>query len=223
MFPALALLLGQTIAHASPASLKKHLCLPLVLWLLIACATPFVDYAVTDAGTPISVLRHFAIYLTIGGVGFILCAVFAWRSLSHGKNLPAIMLLATGSLWGVLMASTGHDAIGQLKSSKGVVEQIRKHLQPETQIFAIRSYDQTFPFYLQRPVIQVEYRDEFSFGQNVEPDKAIQSLDQFIKRWKAAPQAMAMMEEETFNELQNQGIAMNPVYRDVRRVVVIKP
>ena len=223
MFPALALLLGQTLSHSTPASLKKHLWIPVALWSLIACAYLFVDYAVTDAGTPVSVLRHFAIYLTVGGTGFILCAVLAWRSLSRGNNLPAVMLLATGSLWGVLMASTGHDAVGQLKSSKGVVEQIRDYLKPDTAIFSIRSYDQTFPFYLQRPVIQVEYRDEFSFGQNVEPDKAIPTLAQFVERWQAAPHAMAMMEEDTFNDLQNQGILMNPVYRDVRRVVVIKP
>ena len=91
------------------------------------------------------------------------------------------------------------------------------------EIFSVRTYDQTFPFYLRRRVIQVEYQDEFSFGQKAEPNKAISSLGEFVARWQSAPYAMAMLEQQTFNDLQQQGVAMKTVYQDVRRMVVVKP
>jgi 4-amino-4-deoxy-L-arabinose transferase-like glycosyltransferase len=222
MFPALALLLGQTLARARAAELKKHLWLPSLIWGLIAGAYLFVDFF-AEAGTPSENLQHFAIYLAVGGLGFLSCAALAWRLLVQEKTLAALMLLAAGSLFGVSLASIGHDALGQLKSSKRVVEQLAPYLRPDMEIFSVRTYDQTFPFYLRRRVIQVEYQDEFSFGQKAEPDKAISSLGQFVARWQSAPYAMAMLEQQTFNDLQQQGVAMKPVYQDVRRMVVVKP
>jgi hypothetical protein len=134
------------------------------------------------------------------------------------------MLLAAGSLATVLIGSAGHDAFGQIRSSKRVVEQVSRYLRPDMEIYSLRTaYDQTFPFYLRRPVIQVDFRDEFAFGQKAEPGKAIPTLTEFIARWQAAPHAMAMLSDGSFNELQQRGVAMQVVYRDVRRMVVIKP
>lgn len=223
MFPALALLLGQTLANTRASLLKKHLWLPLLLWMLAACAYPLSGFLPEDSGTPHSAYASLAAYLSVGGLIFVVLAALAWRALTHDKQLTAMMLLCAGSLSAVLCASQGHNAIGSLKSSKDVVAQIREHLRPETEIFSVRSYEQTFPFYLQRPVTLVEYVDEFAFGQGVEPEKSIASIDAFITRWRAAPDAMAMMQEETFNALSQKGVPMKPVYRDIRRMVVIKP
>ena len=222
MFPALALLLGQTLSRLRPAELKPHLLLPALLWAGLAVVYPFVD-RFASASSPLPVMQHLAAYLAVGGAGFLLCAAIAWHYLGRAKILPAIMLLAAGSLWGVSLASVGHDRFGQLKSSQALVEQIRGQLRPDMEIFSVRMYEQTFPFYLQRPVVLVDYRDEFAFGQHAEPGQSIASLGEFAQRWQAAPQAMAMLEENTFNELQRQGLAMKPVFRDARRMVVVKP
>ncbi|MFZ4535309.1 phospholipid carrier-dependent glycosyltransferase [Propionivibrio sp.] len=222
MFPALALLLGQTLARARPAELKKHLLVPVVIWAMVACAYPFTD-RFASSGATLPLLQHLAIYLAVGGAGFLLCAALAWHFLSSERTLPAVMLLVAGSLWGVLIGSAGYDEFGQIKSSKRVVEQVRPYLRPDMEIFSVRNYEQTFPFYLQRPVILVDYRDEFAFGQRVEPNKSIPTVGEFIERWQAAPHAMAMLDERIFHDLQQQGVSMKPVYQDVRRMVVIKP
>jgi len=223
MFPALALLLGRTLQQAKPAGLKKHLLIPAAAWGLIICAYPFVGrLASTDATLPL--LQHLAFHLAWGGVCFLLCAGLAWYFLSQEYTLPAVMLLAAGTLAGTLMGNAGHADFGQTRSSKAIVEQVSRYLRPDMEIFSIHNaYDQTFPFYLRRPVIQVDYRDEFEFGQTAEPGKAIPTISEFIVRWQSLPHAMAMLNEHTFNELQRQGVAMKPVYQDVRRMVVIKP
>ena len=223
MFPALALLLGQTLTNILPKAMKKHLVLPLALWGIVALAYPLSRFLPEDEGTPAFAYEHLAAWMSIGGIVFVICALLAWRALSLNRTPQATMLLCAGSLCAVLSAAQGHDAIGRLKSSKDVVEQINSHVQPETQVFSVLTYEQTFPFYLQRPVTLVDYHDEFSFGQSIEPDKSIASLEEFATRWRAAPQAMALMQESTFNSLSQQRLAMQVVYRDIRRIVVIKP
>ena len=222
MFPALALLLGQTLARAPSAELKKHLWLPVVIWGSLACSYPLIGRLASNT-SPLPAMQQLAIFLAVGGAGFLLCAAFARHFIFRGDTRLALMLIAAGSLWSVSVASIGHDMLGQLASSKVLVEQVRSHLRPDTAIFSVRTYEQTFPFYLQRPVTQVDYQDEFAFGQETEPDKAIASLEEFIARWQAAPQAMAMLGQKTFDELQKRGVAMKPVYRDARRLAVIKP
>jgi len=222
MFPALALLLGQTLARIKPVELKRHLWLPILIWGLIACAYPFAR-RFADAGMPLPPLQHLAIYLAMGGLGFLTCAALAWKFLSRDKTLRAVMLLSVGSLWAVSIGSIGHNESGQLNSTQRIVEQVSQYIRPEMEVFSVRTYDQTFPFYLRRSVIQVDYKDEFALGQKIEPEKAIPSLSEFVERWNVAPQAMALMKEETYNELQQQGVAMKPVYQDARRMVVIKP
>lgn len=223
MFPALALLLGQSLADMRTATLKKHLWLPLLAWTVIACAYPLTRFLPANAGTPMEAYQHLSTYLSIGGMVFLFCAALGWRALSREKPLAAMLMLCAGSLAGLLVASQGHDAIGRLKSSKDVVAQVQSHLKPDTEIFSVSTYEQTFPFYLQRPVTLVDYTDEFSFGQSVEPDRSIASIEAFVTRWKAAPSAMAMMQDNTFNQLSQKGLPMKTVYHDVRRRVVIKP
>jgi 4-amino-4-deoxy-L-arabinose transferase-like glycosyltransferase len=228
MFPALALLLGQTLARLRAAELRKHLLLPTLLWALLACAYPFVERFASES-TPLAVVRHLAGYLTVGGVVFVGCALLAWRCLAREdernvRNVrAALMLLVAANVWGVSLAAIGHDAFGQLKSSKAVVAQVGHRLPPGAPVFSVRSYEQTFPFYLRRPVILVDYVDEFAYGQAAEPGRAIATLDEFVARWQSAPQAMAMLDAATFDELRAQGVAMQAVYRDARRLVVVKP
>ncbi len=223
MFPALALLLGQTLHAMRAGQLKTHLWLPLTLWGAALFAWPLVGFLPDDPGTPQTAYVHLAAYLSLGGLFFALAALLVWRALAHRRMPLAALWLGLGSLCATLCAAQGHDAIGRLKSSKDVVEQIAGRISPETEIFSVDFYDQTFPFYLRRPVTLVAYTDEFAFGQRIEPERAIASLDRFSIRWRAAPHAMAMMSEETFSNLSQQALPMKTIYRDVRRIVVVKP
>lgn len=223
MFPALALLGGRTLATARAASLKKHLVLPLLAWGAASTAYLFVGTLPDDPGTPAEAYRELSLYLSCAGLAFLVGGAMAWRALNSGRTQPGVMWLTAASLAALLLCNTGHDAIGRLKSSKALVEAIGPSLPADAEIYSIRMYDQTFPFYLKRPVIQVEYHDEFTFGQRVEPEKAIPSLGEFVVRWRSAGHALAMMDEDTYNELSRQGVAMKTVYQDVRRRVVAKP
>ena len=115
-------------------------------------------------------------------------------------------------------------SVAQATSSKALVEQIRPYLRPEMEIFAVHNaYNQSLPFYLRRPVTQVDYVDEFAFGQQAEPGKAIATLADFVSRWQTLPAGIALLDQRVYADLQRQGVAMELIYQYGRQRVVSKP
>ncbi|MDD2546063.1 MAG: glycosyltransferase family 39 protein [Burkholderiaceae bacterium] len=223
MFPALALVAGRLLSLLRPAQFQWHLLLPMLLWLAILVAAPFVDRWV-GPDVPREALQSFTRVLAWAAALFLLAAVLAWYLLRRERLLAALALVALGSVLAVTVALVGHDRYGgQLKSSKAVVPQLAPYLQADTEVFSVRYYDQTLPFYLRRPVTLVDYRDEFSFGQDAEPTRWLPTLDAFVARWQRLPRAAAMMSQGTYQELLQQDLPMRIAYQDPYRLVVVKP
>ncbi|MBS1187128.1 MAG: hypothetical protein H6R04_1146 [Burkholderiaceae bacterium] len=222
MFPALALLLGYSIARLEARQLRLHLCLPAAIWALALMAIPFIGRFASSA-SPAEMYTHFGWYLASGAIIFLAGAFVAWRWLSQGRLEAGMMAVTMTSLLAVTTGTAGHEAFGQVKSSRNAAETIRPYLAPETQIFSVRMYDQTFPYYLRRPVTLVEYVGEFNFGQKTEPERWIGNMDDFVSRWQASPSAVAMLRMDIYQELAQRGLPMKIIYQDVRRMVVAKP
>lgn len=137
--------------------------------------------------------------------------------------LAALAALAFGSLAAVTLAASGHDSYGRLKGSKEIAKQIQPYLTPDSEIYSVRYYDQTFPYYVGRPVTLVDFVDEFEFGEGQEPQRWMPRIEQFAERWRAAPKAVAMMSDDTYSLFRRQGLPMKVIYQDPRRMVVAKP
>lgn len=223
MFPALALIAGRYLSQLRPSQLRWHLPLPMALWLAFLVAAPFLDRWVSP-NAPREALRSFIQVLALAAVLYLLAAVPAWWVLRRGRSLAAVALVAFGSVLAVTVGLIGHDRYGgQLKSSKAVVPQLAPYLQADTEVFSVRYYDQTLPFYLRRPVTLVDYRDEFRFGQEAEPTRWLPTLEAFVVRWHSLPRAAAMMTQDTYQQLLKQQLPMRIAYQDAYRLVVVKP
>ena len=96
-------------------------------------------------------------------------------------------------------------------------------LSPGVPFYSVGSYEQTLPFYLDRTVTLVEYRDEFSFGLEQEPQRAVPSILEFKPLWIAAKEAFAMMSPDGYKLLTLHGFPMRIVARDPARIIVTKP
>ena len=57
-------------------------------------------------------------------------------------------------------------------------------------------------------------------ASSTEPGRSIDSLDEFVARWQALPQAAAYMDFPIFVELRQRGLPMRVIFEDQRRVVV---
>src|SRR5205085_12016788 len=95
-------------------------------------------------------------------------------------------------------------------------------LRSDVPFYVIKMYDQTLPYYLRRTVIQVEHPDEMAMGLVSEPQKAIDTVDDWKRRWNDDVQAYAMMTPEDQRQLEQEGVPMRELARDPRRVIVAR-
>ncbi len=84
------------------------------------------------------------------------------------------------------------------------------------------TYDQTLPFYWRRTVSLVAYRGELDYGLRHDPGAGIDTIDAFLPVWLAQTDAFAVMETDMFDRLQQRGMPMHEIARDLHRVLVAR-
>ncbi|WP_169449851.1 glycosyltransferase family 39 protein [Paludibacterium yongneupense] len=224
MFPALALLAASALEGMSARALRWHLLLPFLFWTFALCAWLFGSHFLPArllASEPFLALLRMVGWSSVPA---LLAVAFAWLCLGSDRKNAALAALSLSTLLAVTLVAVGHDrGYGRLKSSRELAGQLRPQLTDRTEVFSVRYYDQTFPFYLRRDVTLVDYADEFEFGETHEPARWIPTLDAFAARWRSSPSAMAMMKADTYADLSRQGVPMRVLYRDAERLVVGKP
>jgi hypothetical protein len=89
-------------------------------------------------------------------------------------------------------------------------------------LFSVGTYDQTLPFYWGRTFQLVAYRGELDFGLQRNPGAELTTIPEFTARWRALPDAAAVMEKNMFDDLKKDGLPMHEVARDVHRVLVTR-
>jgi hypothetical protein len=75
-------------------------------------------------------------------------------------------------------------------------------------VYSVRTYDQSLTFYLRHPVTLVEFRGELDFGQTLEPARSIATLAAFAPVWQHSGQALAVVEQKTYQLMQDEGFPM---------------
>jgi len=220
MFPALALLAGEFLARIERKALIAHLVLAaLAAAVAIGLSTAVPGFA-RDPAQQAATARY---ALWLGGaaslwlVGSVAALLFAWRGLAR----TALLMLSATALAAGMATLLGHDVFAPTSSSYYLARQLPPTL--NRPFYSLRMYDQTLPFYLDRTLTLVEYRDELSFGLDSEPEKGLPTIAAFVERWNGDREAYAVMGEATYQELAKENLPMLIVARDAHRIVVRTP
>jgi 4-amino-4-deoxy-L-arabinose transferase-like glycosyltransferase len=120
-------------------------------------------------------------------------------------------------------AMIGYGALAPLRSGAAFARQIDSAGAPAAPVYAVRMYEQTLPFYLDRLVTVVDFRGELEPGMRAAPENRILSLDEFRARWLGDAQGFAIMPPDTFAALRAEGFPMATVVEDPKKVLVRKP
>jgi len=154
--------------------------------------------------------------LLAGGAGAILLA----RRQRVGY---AGLLLGLAMPVAVQAAMVGAYTIDELHSTERMIESLFGEGRPRsdtTPFYSVGTFDQSLPFYVARPVVMVGHRSELGAGISTEPDKFIDTVEEFSALWLARSDGYAAMTPRRFDELERSGLPMRVLARDAQRVIV---
>jgi 4-amino-4-deoxy-L-arabinose transferase-like glycosyltransferase len=228
--PPLALVIGLYLPLMKREQWRAHLAGYLILCLALAFGSFYLT-RLGDSRNPNALYREFQVWVfAAAALAFVATALGlrlnrAKRTPATGAAAPAI---AQGAAWLLLatIAGTGHDVFGTLSSGAQLAPAVRAaiaKLPPDTPFYSVGVLDHTLPFYVRHDMTMVEVTDELAFGISEEPSKWVPTIADWENRWKADRYALALLPAQRYNELAAEGLPMEVVARDARRVIVEKP
>jgi 4-amino-4-deoxy-L-arabinose transferase-like glycosyltransferase len=153
--------------------------------------------------------------------GFLAAAALVSAAMAlqkrHQAAMTTLCLAWFFASFGVLLAAAEAQP---LFSAKDLAAELRATDHSDAPVFSVQLYDQSLTYYLGRPVVLVDYRDEFALGLDQEPSRGIATLREFADRWRDLQQGYAIMRPKTRDLLLGTGLPMREVARVRNRVIV---
>lgn len=221
-FPPLALVLGLYLVEAPTRRLALWLAPVPFIAMALAWLAWRLPSGARDAWTR-GLYEQAMPWALTGAAALLAAAIAALWLMSRGRRWAAVALVCAGS---VLMVDRLEDAYGKLsprQSGAAVAAKMRHLLGPATRLYSVGTYEQTIPFYVGRTMTLVSYADEFEPGLRSEPGRRIETLGEFPAFWLRPGDALAIMHPDTHDALKAQGLPMQVLHQDPRRVLVRKP
>jgi 4-amino-4-deoxy-L-arabinose transferase-like glycosyltransferase len=151
---------------------------------------------------------------------FAAAAVLCLALLLNKRTQAALAALCVGwflGSFGLLIAATEAQ---QFFSAKALAVELKNTAEVSSPVYSVQVYDQSLPFYLQRPVVLVDYRDEFAPGLDQDPTRGIGDLREFADRWRELQDGYAVMRPSTRDSLEALGLPMRELARAPNRVLM---
>lgn len=221
--PALALMLGRHLAGAPADALRPHAWIGAGLCLLLALVAPMVLNRLGNARTPAELHAAFANWVVAAGLAGAVLSAAAARLAMRGALWAAVATLALSGVLTTQLLVRGYQSYAPARSARELADQLRPQLRASTELFVLKTFSHTLPFYLGRTMTVVGYQGELEFGERQEPQRWLPDLESFEERWYAAPHAMAVAPPALAASLQEQGLEMRVVARTPRAVGFVRP
>ena len=219
MLPALALLLGDTLARLEVDQLKTLLIPIAIIMAPIYFASTEAVEAWNRSSPYFQLYEDYSDWLELGAVIIAIFAFISWWFLSRNKKFIGVGVIALGGLVASLLAIDGYESLSPMQSSYSIAQQIKK-IDASAPVYSVGMYDQSLTPYLGHPVTLVKFRGELALGIHAEPHKVIHTVEDFVDQWKTKERAFAVMRPSVYRILTQQGVKMSLLYEDTTRVLV---
>ena len=218
MMPVVAILAGRKLAtegyHRVDAWLLAIMALALLLtgWQIELLASDSISADMYLAYRP---------WIFAGAGLYVVAALLAnLVPRLRTTHIAAVGLLALLAAQVVLL---GFQSLAASRSSHELARSIRANVPEGTEIFALASYPQSLAFYMKQTLTLVIVTDEMKMGIQQEPDRWIGSEEEFLARWAAADQAVAVFRDHDLEKYMPLLEPARIIYSGPRRAAVIKP
>jgi len=215
--PALALL----CARPQPSA-KEAAGIRLGAVLSLAASLGIIAYAsgLWSAPKGDQLARQMLFGLSLIATSLAVSAIVSLVLLLRTQTRRALVVLCVGWFLATAALLLAGSEAQRFFSGKQSADLLNSVVPVGAPIYAVQYYEQSLPFYLKRPVILVDYRDEFALGLDEAPAAGIADLATFSERWRNSSDGYAIMRLHTRDLLLAQGLPMREVGRIRHRVVV---
>src|SRR6266704_1517785 len=228
MFPALALLIGIHLASASPRFALAQGVVAALLGIAFAAASLWASVnlpkvlVLLETDLPPELYAGYLPWLTVAGI-VLAAAGIASASLCRRRAAAALTLALGGLAW-VQIVLSGHETLAPAFSAYHVVQKIRGDVKPDVPFYVVDTFDHTLPFYLDRTVTMVGYKDELAQPIAWEPREFLPDAAAFARAWQSDRDAFAMFNVNDLADfLKTHPVGVRIVASDPRRVIVRTP
>jgi 4-amino-4-deoxy-L-arabinose transferase-like glycosyltransferase len=225
VFPAVALLVANYLELGSRRGRVLTAGLTALLGAAMLAFVPFMLRLAKHPGEDVLFAAYqpwalaAGLVLLIGGLLAMLYARQMQRDLT-------VLVLAVAGFAGTELLLAGFEPIAQVRAGTRLLPamQAAGASNPATRVYSVGIYEQSLTFYLGRPVILVDYQDEFSFGLEQQPELAIPTIPAWLEQWRseaaAGVKSIAIIRPEFLADFQRQGVPLRVVAGDARRTVI---
>ena len=231
VIPALAILIGYSIwlllenkHQLNPIGMKIWTVQLILFGLIFLIGLFFVPkIALTGEVYEAQGYAMYAKFVGISlGIGLVGC-LLAW--IYRQNAIKSILIFSSTMIMVALTAGTGHESVGRLLSGFDLAQKAKPLIQTSDALYGVRMLDHTVPFYLEHPLIMVEFKDELAFGISQEAEKWIPTLEEWMALWIANPnkKEFALMTPHLYQELLQKKFPMEVVAEDHLRIIIGKP
>jgi len=224
IFPAVAMLIATYLENASRRQRMLAACTVIAAGLIgLAFVPQLANMSERNPGEGILLAATQPWALAAGIVAVAAGAL----ALLHARQLRrdlGVLTMAVAGFAATQLIMYSLEPYGKMRAGKDLAAKILPELRPDTKLYTVNMYEQSMTFYLRRPVILVEFIDEFDFGLQQQPELAVPTLAGFLERWNghtaAGEKAVALLSNAAYARLQEAKLPMRVVTRDTRRVVI---
>ena len=224
IFPALAMLAALYL-EAAPR--RQHLLAASLLAVLGAATLVAVPYLVQSSArhdAELLRLQQYQPWLMAAAAmllaGGLLAMELAWKA----RRDMTVLVIALAGFLATHAILAGFEVMGKDRAGTELLPALQAELTPGTKLYSVGIYEQSLTYYLRRPVILVDYRDEFTFGLQQEPHLSLPRVDDFVAQWTrdaaSGVHDMAIISLAQHAQLQRRGVPMRVVAQDLRRMVI---
>jgi 4-amino-4-deoxy-L-arabinose transferase-like glycosyltransferase len=225
VFPGVALLVAHYLDGGTRRGRMVTAGLTALMGIALLVTVPFMQKLAKHAGEDVLYAAYqpwvlaAGLVLLIGGCLALLYARQMLRDLF-------VVVLAVAGFAGTELMLVGFEPIGQVRAGVNLLPALKAAgaADPAVKVYSVGIYEQSLTFYLRRPVTLVDYRDEFDFGLQQQPELAIPDIPTFVGKWRADAAAgrrtVAITRPEIAAELKRQGVPLRIVAADARRTVI---
>jgi 4-amino-4-deoxy-L-arabinose transferase-like glycosyltransferase len=223
IFPALALLVANYLETGSRRSRVLTAALASAVGVALMATVPFMTKLSKHAGEAV-LYQEFQPWVFAAGFVALAGGALAWLYARQMQRDLFVLALAVAGFTTTQLILAGFEPLGKTRAGANLLPAIRAELTPATKIYAVGTYEQSLTFYLARPVVLVDYTDEFTFGLQQQPELAIPTVAAFVEQWTrdaaAGVRDVAIIRADIYTELEQKGVPMRLVAKDSRRTVI---